>query len=80
MNTTIRRVLTANSLSRKLYFAARQAYRIHQTGKIAGRCFLNPDEFKNALGSSGDRRSRSPYSRRPHNHNQEELRRCDDAR
>jgi FkbM family methyltransferase len=53
MNTTIRKVLTANSLSRKLYFAARQAYRIHQTGKIAGRCFLNPDEFKNALGSHG---------------------------
>jgi FkbM family methyltransferase len=54
MNTTIRRVLTANSLSRKLYFKARQAYRIHQTGKIAGRCFLNPDEFKNALGSQGE--------------------------
>ena len=53
MNTTIRRVLTANSLSRKLYFAARQAYRIHQTAKVAGRCFLNVDEFKSALGSHG---------------------------
>jgi FkbM family methyltransferase len=53
MNTTIRRVLTANSLSRQLYFAARQAYRIHQTAKVAARCFLNPDEFKSALGSHG---------------------------
>lgn len=53
MNTTIRRVLTSNSLSRKLYFAARQAYRIHQTAKVAGRCFLNADEFKSALGSNG---------------------------
>src|SRR5215470_11842219 len=53
MNSTIRRILTANSLSRRLYFAARQAYRISQTAKVAERCFLNADEFKSALGSSG---------------------------
>lgn len=53
MNATIRRVLTANSLSRRLYFAARQAYRIHQTAKVAERCFINADEFKSALGSDG---------------------------
>jgi FkbM family methyltransferase len=53
MNATIRRILTANSVSRRLYFAARQTYRIHQTAKVAGRCFLNADDFKNALGSQG---------------------------
>lgn len=53
MNVTIRRILTANSVSRRLYFAARQKYRIHQTAKVAGRCFLNADDFKKALGSHG---------------------------
>jgi FkbM family methyltransferase len=53
MNSTIRRILTANSLSRRLYFAARQAYRIRQTAKVAERCFLNADEFKSALASRG---------------------------
>ncbi|HKW16979.1 MAG TPA: FkbM family methyltransferase [Terriglobales bacterium] len=53
MNRTIRRVLTANSLSRKLYFSMRQTYRIHQTAKVAERCFVNAEEFKNALRSQG---------------------------
>lgn len=53
MNRTIRRMLTANSLSRRMYFAARQAYRIHQIAKVAEQCFLNPDEFRSALGSQG---------------------------
>jgi FkbM family methyltransferase len=53
MNATIRRILTANSLSRRLYFAARQTYRIRQTARAAGRYFLNADEFKSALGAHG---------------------------
>lgn len=52
MNTTIRRILTANSLSRQLYFAARQAYRIRRSARGAERYFLNADEFKTALGSN----------------------------
>lgn len=53
MNPTIRRILTANSLSRRLYFAARQTYRIRQLTKAAERCFVNADEFKSALGAQG---------------------------
>ena len=53
MNVTIRRVLTANSLSRRLYFAARQTYRTRQLARSAARYFLNFDEFKSALGAHG---------------------------
>jgi FkbM family methyltransferase len=53
MNDTIRRVLTANSLSRRLYCAARQAYHVRRVTKSAGRYFLNADEFKNALSAHG---------------------------
>src|SRR5271154_2192535 len=53
MNTTIRRILTANSLSRRLYFAARQAYGIRRVERGAGRYFLNTDEFKSALRARG---------------------------
>ena len=53
MNTVIRRALTANSLSRRFYFAARQTYRIRRTARGAGRYFLNADEFKSALGVHG---------------------------
>ena len=53
MNTTIRRILTANSVSRQLYFAARQAYNTRRTARDAGRYFLNADQFKSALGSHG---------------------------
>jgi len=53
MNPTIRKILTANSLSRRLYFAARQAYRIRTTAIGAGRYFLNAEEFKRALETHG---------------------------
>ena len=53
MNTTVRRILTANSLSRRLYCAARQEYHIRRAARGAGRYFLNPDEFKSALGTRG---------------------------
>jgi FkbM family methyltransferase len=51
MNTTIRKLLTANSLSRRFYFAARQAYNLRRAAKGAGRYFLNADEFRSALGA-----------------------------
>jgi FkbM family methyltransferase len=51
MNPIIRRILTSNSLSRRIYFAARETYRIFLTERAAGRYFLNPDEFKSALSS-----------------------------
>jgi FkbM family methyltransferase len=53
MNATIRRVLTTNNLSRRLYFATRQAYRIRRTAMAVGPYFLNADEFKIALRSRG---------------------------
>lgn len=53
MNVTIRRILTANRLSRLLYFAARQAYHTRRVARRAGRYFLNADEFKKALGAYG---------------------------
>jgi FkbM family methyltransferase len=53
MNTTIRTILTANSLSRRLYFAAQHAYHIRRVARGAGRYFLNADEFKSALRAHG---------------------------
>jgi FkbM family methyltransferase len=53
MNATIRRILTANSFSRRLYCAARQAYHTRRVTRCAGRYFLNVDEFKSALGAQG---------------------------
>ncbi len=53
MNTTIRRILTANSLSRRLYFAARQRYHVRRVARAGGRYFLNVEEFENALGAGG---------------------------
>src|ERR1035437_6134208 len=53
MNDTIRRVLTANGLSRRLYCAARQAYRTRVFARGAGRYFLNADELKNAVRAHG---------------------------
>ena len=53
MNPTIRRILTANSLSRRLYFAARQRYQISLLMRGAGRYFLNADALKSALGAQG---------------------------
>jgi len=49
MDATIRRILTATSPSRRLYFATRQMYRMRRAGIAAGRCFLNIGEFKSAL-------------------------------
>ena len=49
MNATIRRILTTNSLSRRLYFAARQTYRIRSVARASRGYFLNADEFKSAL-------------------------------
>jgi FkbM family methyltransferase len=46
-------VLTANSLSRRLYFATRQAYRIRQASRAARGYFLNADQFKSALDARG---------------------------
>jgi FkbM family methyltransferase len=51
MNATVRRILTATSLSRRIYCAARQAYHIRQAARGAGQYFLNVDEFKSALGA-----------------------------
>ena len=53
MNTAFRRILTANGLSRRLYYAARQAYHARHDARRAGRYFLNADEFKNALATPG---------------------------
>src|SRR5215471_14651275 len=49
MNTTIRRILLSNSISGRLYFAARQAYRVRVAARGAERYFLNADQFKAAL-------------------------------
>jgi len=51
MNITARRILTANSLSRRLYYAARDAYHARNGARRAGRYFLNVDEFKKALAT-----------------------------
>jgi FkbM family methyltransferase len=53
MNATIRRILTANSISHRLYCAARQAYHTRRVTRCAGRYFVNVDEFKTALGGHG---------------------------
>jgi len=53
MNSTIRRILTSNSLSRRLYCAAREAYQTRRVTRCAKRYFLNADEFKSALGAHG---------------------------
>jgi len=53
MNITIRRMLTANSLSNRLYCAARETYHSHRMARRAGRYFINADEFKDALGARG---------------------------
>lgn len=54
MNATIRRVLASNSLSRRLYFAARQAYRTRWATRGADRYFLNADQFKKAVRGHGE--------------------------
>jgi len=57
MNTTIRRILTANSFSRRLYLAARETYHRYHTRQFAQAAesyFLNADEFKRALGARSE--------------------------
>jgi FkbM family methyltransferase len=49
MYAAVRKILEANSLSRRLYFAARDAYHYRRNSRGAGRYFLNADEFKSAL-------------------------------
>jgi len=53
MNATIRRVLTSTNVSRRIYFAARQMYRIRQTAISARHCFVNGADFKKALMAQG---------------------------
>jgi FkbM family methyltransferase len=53
MNNTVRKILTANSLSRRLYCAARQEYHARRISRGAGRYFLNADEFRKALRAHG---------------------------
>ena len=53
MNATVRKILTANSLSRRVYFAARQAYGSRRMARGVERCFVNADEFRSALGTRG---------------------------
>jgi FkbM family methyltransferase len=40
-------------MSRRLYFAARQTYRVRSVARAAGRWVLNADEFKSALAAHG---------------------------
>jgi FkbM family methyltransferase len=53
MNPHIRRILTATSLSRRIYYATRQAYRVRGAARGAERYFLNADQFKSALRANG---------------------------
>ncbi len=51
MNARIRRILTASSLSRRLYYGARQEYHVRRLSRGAKSYFLNADEYKSALRS-----------------------------
>jgi FkbM family methyltransferase len=53
MNNTLRKILTANSLSRRLYCAARQEYHARRVSKSAERYFVNADEFRKAIRAHG---------------------------
>lgn len=53
MNNTVRKILTANTLSRRFYCAARQEYHARRISRVAGRYFLNADEFRRALRAHG---------------------------
>jgi FkbM family methyltransferase len=46
-------MLRSNSLSRRLYFATRQAYRSRLAARGAGQYFVNADAFKSALSTNG---------------------------
>lgn len=53
MNTSLRKILTGNAVSGRLYCAARQAYHVHRFTKCGGEYFLNADEFSKALRAQG---------------------------
>jgi len=53
MYPIVRRILTANRFSRRLYFAARQAYGDRRMSRSASQYFLNAEEFKTALATHG---------------------------
>jgi FkbM family methyltransferase len=53
MNNAVRRILTANSLSRRIYCAAREEYHAQRVSRGAGRYFLNVGDFRNALRTHG---------------------------
>ncbi|HEY0704516.1 MAG TPA: FkbM family methyltransferase [Candidatus Acidoferrales bacterium] len=53
MNNTVRKILTANALSRRLYCAARQEYHARRVSRGAERYFVNADDFRKALRANG---------------------------
>jgi FkbM family methyltransferase len=53
MNPSVRRLLTATPLSRRVYFAARQKYWVRRVAREAGGYFLNTKEFMSALNGQG---------------------------
>jgi FkbM family methyltransferase len=53
MNNTVRKILTANSLSRRLYCAAREEYHARRVSWGAERYFVNVGDFRNALRTHG---------------------------
>jgi FkbM family methyltransferase len=57
MNNTVRKILTANRLSRRIYCAMREEYHAYRVSRNAEDYFLNPDEFRNALRTHGQGRT-----------------------
>ena len=53
MHAMLRKILTTNSVSRRFYYAAREAYHTRRVSRGAGRYFLNSDQFKIALRAHG---------------------------
>lgn len=53
MHAILRKILTTNSVSRRFYYAAREAYHTRRVSRGAGRYFLNSDQFKSALRAHG---------------------------
>ncbi len=53
MNNTLRKVLTSNALSRRIYCAAREEYHARRVSRGAERYFLNADKFRYALRAHG---------------------------
>lgn len=49
MNATIRKILTTNNVSRRIYCAAREVYHIRRINRAARRYFVNAHQFNEAL-------------------------------